>query len=123
VESKQRKRKSKKSEILSGTPYKSCVESREKEKAIRMKGKAERQQKRLEAAQKGGKSESLKSKTGEKGKPSLSMPSTSISSLTACAGCGETFEDDWIQCGGCLEWRHEDCSGWEGGASFLCDRC
>jgi hypothetical protein len=43
--------------------------------------------------------------------------------IIACTACGETFEDDWIQCGGCLEWLFEDCYGWEGGDGFLCDRC
>jgi hypothetical protein len=51
------------------------------------------------------------------------MPSTSTSSSSACAGCGQTFDDDCVQCGTCLEWWHEDCSGWEGGGSFLSDRC
>jgi hypothetical protein len=60
VESKQRKRKSRKSEILSGTPYKNFADS--KEKASKMKGKSERQQKRLEAAQKKEKPGGLKSK-------------------------------------------------------------
>jgi hypothetical protein len=49
VECKQSKRKSQKSEILSGTPYRKFADS--KEKARKMKGKSERQQKRLEAAQ------------------------------------------------------------------------
>jgi hypothetical protein len=36
--------------------------------------------------------------------PNLPMPSASTSSSAACAGCGETFDDDWVQCGSCLEW-------------------
>jgi hypothetical protein len=39
VEGKQRKRKSHKSEILSGPPYKRFIESKEKDKARNMKGK------------------------------------------------------------------------------------
>jgi hypothetical protein len=37
---------------LPGTPYKTFIESIEKEKASKMKGKAERQLKELEEAQK-----------------------------------------------------------------------
>jgi hypothetical protein len=106
---------------LSGTPYKNFADN--KEKASKMKGKSERQQKRLEAAQKREKPGGLKSKNRVKRKLSLSMPSTSTSSSAACAGCAETFGDDWVQCGSYLEWWHEDCSSWEGGGSFLCDRC
>jgi hypothetical protein len=51
----------------------------------------------LEAADKEEKSEGLKLKHREKRKLNLSMPSTSTSSLTACTGFGETFEDEWIQ--------------------------
>jgi hypothetical protein len=58
VEGKQRKRKFQKSEIFSGTPYTNFADS--KEKASKMNGKSERQQKRLEAAQKREKPEGLK---------------------------------------------------------------
>jgi hypothetical protein len=51
VEGKQRKRKPQESEILPGTPYKTFIESKEKEKASKMKRRAERQLKGLETAQ------------------------------------------------------------------------
>jgi hypothetical protein len=51
------------------------------------------------------------------------MQSTSAFLSTACAGCGETFHDDWVQCGSCLKLWHEDCSAWKRGGSFLYDRC
>jgi hypothetical protein len=41
------------------------------------------------------------------------MSSTSTSSSTACAGCAETFEDDCVQWGSCLEWCRQHCSSWE----------
>jgi hypothetical protein len=113
VKGKQRKRKFQESEILSGTPYETFTESKEKEKASKMEGKAEWQLKGLEAAQKKEKSGGLKLKSRAKRKLSPSMPPTSTSSSAACAGCGETFEDDWIQCESCLEWWHEDSSSWE----------
>jgi hypothetical protein len=52
VEAKQLKRKSQQSEILSGTPYKKFIEGKGKEKASKIKGRAERQLKGFEAAQK-----------------------------------------------------------------------
>jgi hypothetical protein len=41
VEGKQHKRKSQKSEIFSGMPYKQTADSKEKEKTSKIKGKAE----------------------------------------------------------------------------------
>jgi hypothetical protein len=52
VEGKHRKRKSRKSEILSGTPYKMFTESKEKEKANKVRGRVERRMKVLKKAQK-----------------------------------------------------------------------
>jgi hypothetical protein len=46
VDGKQRKRKSRESEILPGTHYRTFIESKEKEKASKMKGRAERKLKR-----------------------------------------------------------------------------
>jgi hypothetical protein len=43
LEGKRRKRRPQESEILPGTAYKTFIESKEKEKARKMKGKAERQ--------------------------------------------------------------------------------
>jgi hypothetical protein len=56
VGGKQRKINSYESEILPGTPYKTFIESEEKEKASKMKGRAEWQVKELEVAQKKEKS-------------------------------------------------------------------
>jgi hypothetical protein len=50
--SKQRKRNSQESESLPLTPYKTFIESKEKEKASKMKYVAKRQLNGLEAAQK-----------------------------------------------------------------------
>jgi hypothetical protein len=57
VESKQRKRKSKKSEILFRTIYKNSVKSKEKGKPIKMKGKAERDNRNGWKQQRGNKSQ------------------------------------------------------------------
>jgi hypothetical protein len=52
VEGKQRKRKSQESDILLGTPDKTFIESKVKEKASKMKRREERKLKGLKAAQK-----------------------------------------------------------------------
>jgi hypothetical protein len=63
------------------------------------------------------------------------MPSTSaesshaiyfrnfISHLCEMLRYSRAFEDDWDQCGSCLEWWHEDWFSWESGGSFLRGRC
>jgi hypothetical protein len=117
VEGKQRKRKSQESDILPGTPDKIFIENKEKEKASKMKGRAERQLKGLKAVQKENQ-KAKKKKNSARRKLSLSMPSTSTHSSTVCLARGQTFEDDWVQCGSCLEWWHEDCSRWEEGGKL-----
>jgi hypothetical protein len=52
VEGKKRKRKSQASQMLPGTPYKTFIESEGKKGASKIKGRAERQLKGLEASQK-----------------------------------------------------------------------
>jgi hypothetical protein len=42
VEGKQRDRKPQESKVLPGTPYETFIERKEKEKASKMKGRAER---------------------------------------------------------------------------------
>jgi hypothetical protein len=52
AEAKQRKRKSRESDIFPGTPHKTLIESKERGKARNMNGRAERQLQELEAVQK-----------------------------------------------------------------------
>ncbi|PNF35946.1 hypothetical protein B7P43_G03553 [Cryptotermes secundus] len=44
-----------------------------------------------------------------------------------CPGCEEAYEEpiteDWVQCGACKQWWHEDCSGYKGFRPFKCDVC
>ncbi|KAG8293442.1 hypothetical protein J6590_016401 [Homalodisca vitripennis] len=42
---------------------------------------------------------------------------------TFCAGCGESFEDCWVQCGQCEQWWHEACSDYVGSGPYTCDHC
>ena len=32
---------------------------------------------------------------------------------TYCLVCGESFDEDWIQCSECLGWSHENCANIE----------
>ncbi|GBN82864.1 hypothetical protein AVEN_190677-1, partial [Araneus ventricosus] len=44
------------------------------------------------------------------------VPSTSSADNegTNCPSCEHKYDDDWIQCGLCKEWWHEECSSYEG---------
>jgi len=43
-----------------------------------------------------------------------------------CPACDEPYSEppieEWIQCGMCKKWWHEDCTSYEGG-DFVCDLC
>lgn len=45
----------------------------------------------------------------------------------ACPGCGEIYKEpiieDWIECEGCNEWWHEECTSHVGSGEFICDLC
>lgn len=99
-----RKRKSQRSEILTSTPFKEILQAKRDEKAEK------ETRKRLKCKK------SLK----------LDDATTSRSSVqeTVCVLCGESFEEDWIQCHKCKEWAHENCANIEGAPLFYkCDRC
>jgi protein-arginine kinase activator protein McsA len=44
-----------------------------------------------------------------------------------CPGCDDAYEEpiteDWVQCSGCKQWWHQDCSNYEGLGLFKCDVC
>ena len=42
---------------------------------------------------------------------------------TYCLVCGESFEEDWIQCSECLGWSHENCANIEDSLFYKCDGC
>jgi hypothetical protein len=86
---------SQESEISSGTPYKTFIESKEQEKASKIKERAERQLNGLEAAQKEEKSGGLKSRNTARRKLSAPMPFTSKFSSSICEGYTEIFEE-WL---------------------------
>jgi hypothetical protein len=107
VQTKKRKRTSKKSEVLSSTPYKNALLATRKEPSNNKQGR----------------------KTLRYDGPSVA--STCSDSCKEenikCPGCDEAYEEpiteDWVQCSGCKQWWHEDCSSYEGLGLFKCEVC
>lgn len=121
-----RKRKSQKSEIMTSSPVKNVL----KEKVERARELEEAKANRAAMKNKNG----AKTKKGQtlKAKKKLILncidnpvPSTSSANneATICPGCEQSYDEDWIQCGLCKEWWHEDCSRYEGTGAFVCDYC
>lgn len=136
-----RKRRAQKSEVITSSPFKNDLEAKEKEKQDLEKAKQKRiveraLKKNVKADGKIIKKPNIKKQLKyEDPKPSHEDPKPSTSSAqaviyedeedesTLCAGCGHSYSDDWVQCGLCKEWWHEDCSAYEGSGPFICDYC
>mgnify|MGYP002716661118 CR=1 FL=1 len=111
-EGKRKDRGGQKSRILSSSPFKKSL---------------------LEKQQLASGRGSKTVKNSADGKQPVSVPSTSkeiplphqnaSNHVTCCAGCGESFEEDWVQCGACFGWWHEACSTYDGRGAFVCDNC
>lgn len=43
------------------------------------------------------------------------------SKKTCCLVCGESFEEDWVQCLECHEWAHDNCT--DGNDYYVCHNC
>ena len=101
------------------------MEELENEKKEFEKAKAERALKKTKmASEKNMKSTKMKSNTKKELKfgndPSLStnlaqtsLPNEDDDDYTICPGCGNSYFENWIQCGICKEWWHEGCSTYE----------
>ena len=104
-----RKRKAQRSEILTSTPFKQQLQAKHDDKV------AKETNRRLKPRSKCSKS------------LDFDCPSTSSQpdeEETNCILCGESFDEDWIQCQECKGWAHENCSSVEGAALFYkCDMC
>lgn len=132
------KRPSQKSEIVTSSPFKTMLEEKEREKKEKEIAKATRMAERakkinLKEIKKNSKGKSVKVKRKlsfdiENPQPSTSYDQTALpfreeEEVTVCPGCGQSFNDSWIQCGLCKEWWHEACSAYEGTGPFVCDHC
>ncbi|CAM1330499.1 Uncharacterised protein r2_g3954 [Pycnogonum litorale] len=42
---------------------------------------------------------------------------------TICLVCGESYDEDWIQCNVCLHWAHEACADVNDSMYYNCDNC
>ncbi|CAH1989494.1 unnamed protein product [Acanthoscelides obtectus] len=105
-----RRTKSKKSEILSSTPYKDKLLE---EKDRRMEGLKKKGGKRKVFGDSGQNTEIQKKKKVDNEKDN-----------TICPGCSEHYStSDWIKCHLCQTWWHDDCSNYLGNGLFSCDLC
>lgn len=84
-----RKRRVQKSEILTSSPYKKELQEKVKDPKAVVKVKRNK-------------------KMDVKVKKVASQPH-SRHQETECIICGETFDEDWIQCKKCEDWAHEAC--------------
>lgn len=106
-----RARKTQKSEIITSSPYKKDIEERQKSRSNK-KDKAKKQK------GKGAK------KTLKTTKNIQSLSQEDREKETECIICGETFEEDWIQCHECKDWAHEDCVYIDSSdVHYYCDVC
>ena len=104
VQSEGRKRRStSKSTILTSSPHKRSLRTLATENATsKPKGK----------------------KGGQKKKPKQSVVATNQSSiLYHCTVCGESNDEDWIQCLRCKDWTQEACANISNEKYYYCDSC
>ncbi|GBM30634.1 hypothetical protein AVEN_18323-1 [Araneus ventricosus] len=111
------KNKSQKSEIMTSSPFKNVLEKNEKEKVELEEARANRA---FQNNKNGDKTKKVKTLKAKKTLilNSIENPVSSTSSAnneeTICPGCEQTYDEDWMQCGLCKEWYHEECSSYEG---------
>lgn len=126
VKYKERKSRSEKSEILTSSPYKKQL--LEKRRLLEEKNAKIEEKKKLKEIKQKGKgaikiSKGKRDKTARK-KLKFDDFNTRSASVTNCIFCGESFDEDWIQCHVCKGWAHENCANVEGDSLFYyCDIC
>ena len=100
----QRKRKGKRSEIITRSPFKKSILDKAartpKQKAVRKRGKA---------------------------KKNLPMNQSVHDINYYCLVCHSPYEEplteDWIECSVCKKWCHDKCTDYSGRGLFICDLC
>ena len=40
-----------------------------------------------------------------------------------CLVCGDSADEDWIQCAACKQWAHEQCADVRDDKYYYCDNC
>lgn len=128
-----RKRKGEKSEILTSTPYKKMLEDKaEVKQQVELKKQEKAKQ---QSITKQSRRNNEKHKINIKSEKFLSVKRKLIdeaeekktdekaSNKTECIICGETFEEDWVQCSRCDGWAHVECADNDNILYFVCDHC
>ncbi|KAJ4427599.1 hypothetical protein ANN_25247 [Periplaneta americana] len=92
-----RRRKSERSEVLTSSPYKTYLEEKNNEK-LKRKVKSLVRGKRPLSGKFFPKSSRKTTKKNDKKEE------------TTCIFCGESHDEDWIQCSSCQMWAHEACA-------------
>lgn len=126
-------RRSKKSEIITSSPYKDQLIDEEEKKNPKRKPKLNLGD-NIPPPPEGNlkrKSDinfSQAKKRAKSGKAVAKKPkSPPHKKMWSCPGCNETFKEpvteDWLECISCAEWWHEKCTAYTGFGSYICDLC
>jgi len=118
-------RKRGKSLVLTDTPVKNALAEAQLNKKKRVDSNARK--KIGNALAKNG-STSKTNKKGKKPAPKkndkkhlVTKNNADVSEKTFCLVCGESFEEDWVQCLECHEWAHDSCT--DGNDYYVCHNC
>ncbi|CAK8682782.1 unnamed protein product [Clavelina lepadiformis] len=93
-----KRRKSSRATILTSSPHKNTLNKRDSDVTKRKRGGAQK----------------IKQKRGRK---------TENKEKSICLVCGDSADEDWIQCKTCKEWAHEDCADIRDSKYYYCDNC
>lgn len=116
-----RKRRGEKSEVLTSTPYKKQLEEKEEVKRLKkQKGVSEKGR----SKQKPNSDIPFPKRKLQFGNEDRNKKADNIDSKeTECLICGESFEEDWVQCCTCEGWAHVGCADSDNIAYFVCEHC
>lgn len=126
-----RKRKAERSEVLTSTPIKNMLIDKKNEEKKKEEAKQARKEIRFEKDKSRRKEKLPKSKNKEKSQRPLKeklidydnpKPETSTSTVD-CIVCGDSYDENWIQCKTCEGWAHELCADIDDPIFYYCDYC